>query len=194
MLVLLIWHLWGWGDRLYLLSFVEFIKGVLMRKLIVLSMVLIAILVGCSSEPEKTFINTDEVIKALDKQNLIDCEDVDSEMFLSNDTVSCAVDTGDEGNSNSQSGLGGVAFNISTYDDIKQMDLFKEKCKKDDVGVVPDCNEMLEYTFFHSNVMITYLDVFVPQSLTPIAFSEIEFDMRPASKDTIDSILEDLAD
>ena len=148
-----------------------------MRKLIVLSMVLIAILVGCSSEPEKTFINTDEVIKALDKQNLIDCEDVDSEMFLSNDTVSCAVDTGDEGNSNSQSGLGGVAFNISTYDDIKQMDLFKEKCKKDDVGVVPDCNEMLEYTFFHSNVMITYLDVFVPQSLTPIAFSEIEFDM-----------------
>ena len=165
-----------------------------MRKLIVLSMVLIAILVGCSSEPEKTFINTDEVIKALDKQNLIDCEDVDSEMFLSNDTVSCAVDTGDEGNSNSQSGLGGVAFNISTYDDIKQMDLFKEKCKKDDVGVVPDCNEMLEYTFFHSNVMITYLDVFVPQSLTPIAFSEIEFDMRPASKDTIDSILEDLAD
>ena len=165
-----------------------------MRKLIVLSMVLIAILVGCSSEPEKTFINTDEVIKALDKQNLIDCEDVDSEMFLSNDTVSCAVDTGDEGNSNSQSGLGAVAFNISTYDDIKQMDLFKERCKKDDVGVVPDCNEMLEYTFFHSNVMITYLDVFVPQSLTPIAFSEIEFDMRPASKDTIDSILEDLTD
>ena len=164
-----------------------------MRKLIVLSMVLIAILVGCSSEPEKTFINTDEVIKALDKQNLINCEDGDSEMYLSNAMVSCELDTGDEIR-NSQSGIGGVVFNIDIYDDIKQVDLFKEKCKKNDVGVVPDCNEMLEYTFFHGNVMMTYVEMFVPQSLTPIAFSEIEFDFRPASKDTIDSILEDLLD
>ena len=157
-----------------------------MSRLIVLSLLLIALLLGCSSEREKTFQNTAEVIKALDRQNLIDCEEVDEvdrKGFLSNDTVSCLLDTGDE-IQNSQSGLDGfVVFNISTYDDIKQMDLFKEKCKKDDVGVINDCNEYLEYAFFHSNVMIAYL-------------SKVENlpEFRPASKDTINTILEDLLD
>ena len=142
-----------------------------MRKLIVLSLLLTALLLGCSSgdeaastptaastasptaPPEKTFRNTAEVIKALDKQNLIDCEEVDEvdrKGFLSNDTVSCALYTGDEIRLDNV-----VVFNISTYDDIKQMDLFKEKCKKDVYD--NECNSYLEYTFFHSNVMIAYL-------------------------------------
>ena len=170
-----------------------------MRKLIVLSLLLTALLLGCSSgdeaasaptaastasptaPPEKTFRNTAEVIKALDKQNLIDCEEVDEvdrKGFLSNDTVSCALYTGDEIRLDNV-----VVFNISTYDDIKQMDLFKEKCKKDDVGVINDCNWYLEYAFFHSNVMIAYLKK--GEKLT---------EFHPASKDTIDSILEDLLD
>ena len=41
-----------------------------MKRLIVLSMVLIALLVSCSSEPEKTFQNPTEVIKALDKHHV----------------------------------------------------------------------------------------------------------------------------
>ncbi len=99
-----------------------------MRKLIVLSMVLIAILVGCSSgdgaasaptaastttaastsspaapsaapaaptasptapsaasptaPPEKMFSHPDEVIKALDKHNVTECNDLDAEPFL----------------------------------------------------------------------------------------------------------------
>ena len=67
-----------------------------MKRLIVLSMVLIVLLFGCSSE--KTFMNTDEVIKALDKHNLDNCEDGDSEMFLSNETVSCEIELGGEVN------------------------------------------------------------------------------------------------
>ena len=64
-----------------------------MRKLIVLSLLLTALLLGCSSgdeaasaptaastasptaPPEKTFRNTSEVIKALDKHNLINCQE-----------------------------------------------------------------------------------------------------------------------
>ena len=61
------------------------------------------------------------------------------------------------------------------------MDLFKEKCKKDVYD--DECNSYLEYTFFHSNVMINYLKK--GEKLT---------EFHPASKDTIDSILEDLLD
>ena len=158
-----------------------------MKRLIVLSMLLIALLVGCSSE--KTFLNTDEVIKALDKHNITECADIGRAMFLSNETVSCLLDLGG-------SELGGSAINISTYDDIKQVDLFKDKCEKNDIGVVPDCSEMLEYTFYHSNVMMTVFEIFVPEqtptpSTDPNKAISLAFDMRPASKDTI---LEDLAD
>tara|TARA_B100001123_G_C15143515_1_gene960570 strand:- start:145 stop:687 length:543 start_codon:yes stop_codon:yes gene_type:complete len=177
------------------------VKGAVMRKLIVLSLLLTALLLGCSSgdeaasaptaastasptaPPEKTFRNTSEVIKALDKHNLINCEEVDEvdrKEFLSNDMVSCILDTGDEIRLDNA-----VVFNISTYDDIKQMDLFKEKCKKDN-----DCNSYLEYTFFHSNVMIAYLKRV--GKLTEYSTAESIF--HPASKDTIDSILEDLLD
>ena len=171
-----------------------------MRKLIVLSLLLTALLLGCSSgdeaasaptaastasptaPPQKTFRNTAEVIKALDKHNLINCQEreVDRKRFFSNDTVSCILDTGlDTGDEIRLDNV--VLFVISTYDDIKQMDLFKEKCKKDVYD--NECNSYLEYTFFHSNVMINYLKK--GGKLT---------EFHPASKDTIDSILEDLLD
>ena len=162
-----------------------------MKRLIVLSMVLIALQVGCTSE--KTFINTDEVIKALDKHTLTNCEDGDSKMFLSNETVSCELELG------GSELIGSALFNISTYDEIKQVDLFKDKCKKNGVGLVPNCSDMLEYTFYHRNVMMTYVEMFLPEqtptpSADPNKLISLTFDMRPASKDTIDSILEDLAD
>ena len=102
-----------------------------MKKLIVLSLVLIAILVGCSSEREKTFQNPAEVIKALDKHNVTECNDLDAEPFLANKSVIYFIELGG-------GELKGVMFNISTYADIKQIDLFKDKCKKDDIGVFPD--------------------------------------------------------
>ncbi len=162
-----------------------------MKRLIVLSMVLIVLLFGCSSE--KTFINTNEVIKALDKHNLDNCEVGDSEMFLSNETVSCEIELG------GSELIGSALFNISTYDDIKKVDLFKDKCEKNDVDVVPDCRDMLGYNFYHSNVMMTYVEMFVPEqtptpSTDPNRPISLTIDMRPASEDTIDSILEDLAD
>ena len=101
-----------------------------MKRLIVLSMVLIALLVGCSSEPEKTFQNPAEVIKALDKHNVTECNDLDAEPFLANKSVICFIELGG-------GELKDVMFNISTYADIKQIDLFKDKCKKNDVGVFP---------------------------------------------------------
>ena len=84
-----------------------------------------------------------------------------------------------------------VMFNISTYADIKQIDLFKDKCKKNDVGVFPDCGKTLEYTFYHGNVMISVFEMYLGGTNK---VSTLGYNMRPVSKDYIDSLLEDLAD
>ena len=155
-----------------------------MRKLIVLSMVLIAILVGCSSEPEKTFQNPAEVIKALDKHNVTECNDLGAEAFLANESVICFIELGG-------GELKDVMFNISTYADIKQIGLFKDKCKKNDVGVFPDCSKTLEHTFYHGNVMMSAFEMYFSGTTKE---STLGYDMRHVSKEYIDSILEDLAD
>ena len=155
-----------------------------MKRLIVLSMVLIALLVSCSSEPEKTFQNPAEVIKALDKHNVTECNDLGAEAFLANESVICFIELGG-------GELKDVMFNISTYADIKQIDLFKDKCKKNDVGVFPDCSKTLEHTFYHGNVMMSAFEMYLGGSNK---VSTLGYDMRPVSKDYIDSLLEDLAD
>ena len=155
-----------------------------MKNLIVLSMILIALLIGCSSEPEKTFQNPAEVIKALDKHNVTKCNDLDAEPFLANKSVICFIELGG-------GELKDVMFNISSYDDIKQVDLYKDKCKKNDVGVFPDCSKTLEYTFYHGNVMMSVFEMYLSDTNKG---STLGYDMRPVSKDYIDSLLEDLAD
>jgi hypothetical protein len=85
-------------------------------------------------------------------------------MFLSNETQRCKINISglefDYNMSESQSKEWTVrdqaSLWISTYDDIKQVDLFKDKCKKNDMGGQSffeiagygDCSDMLEYTFF----------------------------------------------
>ena len=155
-----------------------------MKKLIVLSMVLIAILVACSSQPEKTFQNPAEVIKALDKHNVTECNDLDAEPFLANKSVICFIELGG-------GELKGVMFNISTYADIKQIDLFKDKCKKNDVGVFSDCSKTLEHTFYHGNVMMSAFEMYLSGTNKE---STLGYDMRAVSKDYIDTLLKDLAD
>ena len=155
-----------------------------MKTLIVISMVLIAILVACSSEPEKTFQNPAEVIKALDKHNVTECNDLDAEPFLANRSVICFIELGG-------GELKGVMFNISTYADIKQIDLFKDKCKKNDVGVFPDCSKTLEHTFYHGNVMMSAFEMYLSGTNKE---STLGYDMRAVSKDYIDTLLKDLAD
>ena len=155
-----------------------------MKKLIVLSMVLIAMLVACSSEPEKTFQNPAEVIKALDKHNVTECNDLDAESFLANESIISIIELGG-------GLLKDVMFNISTYADIKQIDLFKDKCKKDDVDVFPDCSRTLEHTFYHGNVMMSAFEMYVGGSNT---VATLGYDMRAVSNDYIDTLLKDLAD
>ncbi len=155
-----------------------------MKRLIVLSMVLIALLVSCNSEPEKTFQNPAEVIKALDRHKVTGCNDLDAEPFLANKSVICFIELGG-------GELKDVMFNISTYVDIKQIDLFKDKCKKNDVGVFPDCSKTLENTFYHGNVMMSAFEMYLSGTNK---VSTLGYDMHPVSKDYIDSILEDLKD
>ena len=155
-----------------------------MKKLIVLSMVLIAMLVACSSEPEKTFQNPAEVIKALDKHNVTECNDLDAESFLANESIICFIELGG-------GELKDVMFNISTYADIKQIDLFKDKCKKDDADVFPDCSVTLEHTFYHGNVMMSAFEMYLSGTNKE---STLGYDMRAVSKDYIDTLLKDLAD
>ena len=169
--------------------------------------------------PEKTFTNTDEVIKALDKQNFeqnkcsLHCDDTNSrfiKMFLSNETQRCKINISglefDYNMSESQSKKWTVrdqaSLWISTYDDIKQVDLFKDKCKKNDmsgqsffeIAGYGDCSDMLEYTFFHGNVAMTYYEQFVPKLSDGSKNLQFANEMRSTSKDTMDSILEDLLD
>ncbi len=155
-----------------------------MKTLIVISMVLIAILVACSSEPEKTFQNPAEVLEALDKHNVTECNDLDAESFLANESIICFIELGG-------GELKDVMFNISTYADIKQIDLFKDKCKKNDVGVFPDCSKTLEHTFYHGNVMMSAFEMYLSGTNKE---STLGYDMRAVSKDYIDTLLKDLAD
>ena len=142
-------------------------------------------LTACGSA--KTFTNTDEVIQALDKHKLTECEAVDNTILLSNDSVGCFIDLllPDEEMLQSQA-------IIHTYDDIKQMDLFKDKCKQNDAVVFPDCSEMLEFTFSHSNVMMVVLhSVFTGKGSEG---QTLNYDIQPVSDTVRDSILKDLKD
>ena len=67
-----------------------------MKKLIVLSVVLIALLLGCSSEPEKTFQNPAEVIKALDKHSMTDCSELVFWRIGANGGIDCQYDDGND--------------------------------------------------------------------------------------------------
>jgi hypothetical protein len=156
-----------------------------MKRLIVLSVVLmILVACGASGKTLQTFQNPAEVIKALDKHNVTECNDLDAEPFLANKSVICFIELGG-------GELKDVMFNISTYADIKQIDLFKDKCKKNDVGVFPDCSKTLEYTFYHGNVMMSVFEMYLGGTNK---VSTLGYDMRPVSKDYIDSLLEDLSD
>jgi len=155
-----------------------------MKKLVVLSLVLIAILIGCSSEREKTFQNPAEVIKALDKHSVTKCNDLDAERFHASESLICFIELGG-------GEIKDVMFNISTYSDIKQIDLFKDKCKQDDIGVFPDCSKTLEYTFFYGNVMMSVFEMYLSGTNKQ---STLGYDMRAVSKDYIDILLKDLAD
>ena len=166
-------------------DFRVFIKEVSMNKLIVLSVVLIILIAcGASEKTFKTFQNPAEVIKALDKHNVTKCNDLDAEPFLANESVICFIELGG-------GELKDVMFNISTYADIKQIDLFKDKCKKNDVRVFPDCSKTLEYTFYHGNVMMSAFEMYLGGTNKA---STIGYEMRPVSEVYIDTILEDLAD
>ena len=67
-----------------------------MKRLIVLPMVLIAVLVGCSSQPEKTFQNPAEVIKALDKHSMTDCSELVFWRIGANGGIDCQYDDGND--------------------------------------------------------------------------------------------------